>query len=304
MKRIHYTILIFTVALFTFSYNIKSQTSDESEKLKSAAEFFNNKQYEKAIDIYKEILNDNPGDRLAWYQLGAAYYTIGQYDSAIAAYKHIAKYGNPTVLYNLACAYSKANKKDEALNALREAVDKGFSQYSLMKKDPDLKNIRNDSRFNDILVSIKSCENTPETKQLNFWVGEWDVYNPQEQKVGDSKIEKLFTGCVILENWKSLTGNEGKSFNHYDLNDKKWHQYWIDQNANTITYEGNYDSTKKALVYYSYDHAKDEKPYMNRLTFFDLGPDTVRQFSQKSTDEGKTWTTDYDFTYRRKSAEK
>jgi len=302
MKKIHYTILIFVVLLFSFSYNIKPQTS-ENEKIKAANELFNNNEYEKAINAYKEILNDDPNIRIAWYRLGTAYHTIGQYENAIEAYKHISAYGNPTVLYNLACAYSKAGKTEEALNTLREAVEKGFSQYNFMKKDPDLDNIRKDSRFKDILASVKSCENTPETKQFDFWVGEWNVYNPQGQKVGDSKIEKLFTGCVILENWRGLNGYEGKSFNHYDLKDKKWHQYWIDQNASTITYEGNYDSTKKALVYYSYDHVKDEKPYLGRLTFFNLGPNTVRQFSEKSTDKGKTWTTVYDLTYKRKPAD-
>jgi len=36
------------------------------------------------------------------------------------------------------------------------------------------------------------------------------------------------------------------------------------------------------------------------LQFFKLGPDKVRQFSQQSTDGGKTWTPEYDFTCIRK----
>jgi len=31
-----------------------------------------------------------------------------------------------------------------------------------------------------------------------------------------------------------------------------------------------------------------------------LGPDKVRQFSRGSTDGGKTWNVEYDFTYTRK----
>ncbi len=36
------------------------------------------------------------------------------------------------------------------------------------------------------------------------------------------------------------------------------------------------------------------------LQFFNLSPDKVRQFSQGSTDGGKTWKVEYDFTYTRK----
>jgi len=39
---------------------------------------------------------------------------------------------------------------------------------------------------------------------------------------------------------------------------------------------------------------------VRRLTFFDLGPDRVRQYSEISKDGEKTWTTEYDLDYRRK----
>ena len=40
-----------------------------------------------------------------------------------------------------------------------------------------------------------------------------------------------------------------------------------------------------------------------RLTFFNLGKDSVRQFSEVSADSGKTWTTNYDLTYVRRPRE-
>jgi len=40
-----------------------------------------------------------------------------------------------------------------------------------------------------------------------------------------------------------------------------------------------------------------------RLTFFNLGPDKVRQFAQISKDNGNTWATKYDLEYRRKKEE-
>lgn len=140
-----------------------------------------------------------------------------------------------------------------------------------------------------------------EFKQFDFWVGEWAVFNQQNKKAGDSKIEKILRDAVILENWTGASGYTGKSFNHFNRETGKWIQYWVDQNSIPITFEGNYDESQKAMVFYSYDHAKDkENPYIRRLTFFNLDPNTVRQFSQQSRDEGKTWNVEYDFTYKRK----
>jgi hypothetical protein len=36
------------------------------------------------------------------------------------------------------------------------------------------------------------------------------------------------------------------------------------------------------------------------LQFIPAGPDRVRQFSRGSSDGGKTWQVEYDFTYDRK----
>ena len=43
------------------------------------------------------------------------------------------------------------------------------------------------------------------------------------------------------------------------------------------------------------------QPGTVRMTFFDLGAGRVRQFSQASTDGGRTWTTLYDLTYTRRN---
>ena len=39
--------------------------------------------------------------------------------------------------------------------------------------------------------------------QFDFWVGNWDVYNPRGQMVANSLIEKVY-GCGVRENWKPL----------------------------------------------------------------------------------------------------
>jgi hypothetical protein len=54
------------------------------------------------------------------------------------------------------------------------------------------------------------------------------------------------------------------------------------------------------------DYFTDEIPQAGapalkrHLQIIPMGPDKVRQFSRGSTDGGKTWNVEYDFTYSRK----
>ncbi|MFZ0455398.1 MAG: tetratricopeptide repeat protein [Ignavibacteriaceae bacterium] len=294
MAKLKIVLLLFLIfSIPTYGQNINPEIQEADSLVK-------NKEYQKAEELYRKVIKSEPGNNLAVYKLAGLYYTEKKYNEAIENYLKLLPNKNPAVLYNLACAYSLINNKSEALKYLRSSVDNGFSQVSLLKTDADLENIRGAKEFDEILKSVKSLENFPEAEKFNFWVGEWNVYNPQMQKVGDSKIEKILKGAVILENWTGINGYTGKSFNNFNMDKKKWVQYWVDQNSNSIYFEGNFDSAKKAIVYYSYDHAEDNSPYIRRLTFYNLGADKVRQFSQRSVDKGKTWTTEYDFTYIRK----
>ncbi len=60
------------------------------------------------------------------------------------------------IKYNLACVFSLANKKQDALENLEESVSLGFLDYELFATDTDLKNIRKLPRFETLLESNKS----------------------------------------------------------------------------------------------------------------------------------------------------
>jgi hypothetical protein len=55
------------------------------------------------------------------------------------------------------------------------------------------------------------------------------------------------------------------------------------------------------MDYYTDEIPQPDNTKLKRhLQFIPSGPDRVRQFSQGSTDGGKTWQIEYDFTYNRK----
>ena len=157
--------------------------------------------------------------------------------------------------------------------------------------------------FQFTALAQNEIKNDDESQKFNFWIGEWDVFKNDTIKAGDSRIERIIQDAVILENYSTPTGYEGKSFNFFDKEKNKWVQFWVDKNAQSILFEGNYDEVQKAIVYFSYDKNTGDKPYIRKLLFFDIDSNTVRQFSERTYDDGKTWHTEYDLLYKRKVRE-
>lgn len=107
--------------------------------------------------------------------------------------------------------------------------------------------------------------------------------------------------CVILENRTSTSlGYKGKSFNTFNTANGKCQQTWVD-NAGSITYysDGAFVNGKMILTTKN-ERQPDGSVKMLRMTFSKPDNDKVRQFGERSADEGKTWKTDFDLEYRRK----
>jgi len=291
------TLIKLLIAIIVIVNYGLSQTMDP--RLEKAQALEVSKDFEKALKLYEKISRDEPDNYALTFKIASLAYSLKDYKKAATFYEKLAPNGNPSVLYNLACSFSLAGKEKKALQYLGEAVEQGFNQLSLMKTDPDLAAIRELNAFTEIMHRVKSIENYPEARAFDFWVGEWNVFNPQGNQVGESSIEKILADHVILENWYGGQGFEGKSFNHYHIDSGKWIQYWVDQASGRIHFEGNYDPDQHAMVYHEVNTAERGKS-ARRLRFFNVSQDSVRQLSERSTDSGKTWSVEYDFMYIRK----
>lgn len=142
-------------------------------------------------------------------------------------------------------------------------------------------------------------------RQFDFWIGDWEAYNLKGQKAGDSKIELILDSCIILENWTSASVIKGlryagKSYNTYNAATKKWQQYWIDNMGGVTEYFNGHYENDKMILQTANVKQPDGSFKIQKMTFFHLGSDKVRQLGESSTDEGKTWKTDFDLEYRRK----
>ncbi len=151
----------------------------------------------------------------------------------------------------------------------------------------------------------KPCEKDPIYNQFDFWVGEWDAYDTKGNMAGHSKITKILDNCVVLEEWTSVGAQQGstfsgKSFNSYNSATKQWQQNWIDNMGGSTEFlTGKYENN--AMYFTSRPFLSKGTMATRKLTFFKLPDGKVRQLGEISTDEGKTWTTEYDLEYRPKN---
>lgn len=131
----------------------------------------------------------------------------------------------------------------------------------------------------------------PEHRQLDFWVGEWDVYRTgTEELAGRSIVERIYNDCAIRETWRPFDMNEGGSVSSYDRVAGVWRQTWVDSTAERIDYSGRLENGRMTFL--------AERPgRRTRVTQWREG-DTVRQVGETSTNGGQTWTPSYDYAYR------
>lgn len=82
------------------------------------------KQYTKAIEAYQQAIRINPDYADTWYDIGNAYLVTKQYTKAIEAYQQAIRI-NPdyaSTWYNLGLAYADTNQDANAIEAYQQAV--------------------------------------------------------------------------------------------------------------------------------------------------------------------------------------
>src|SRR5215475_13479819 len=267
---------------------------------------YEKKDWPKAAQLYGELSKQENAPPRVWLRLGASLRSLGKYDDALAAFDKANQAGAGLFgEYGKAAVYGALKQNEKAFEHLQNAVTQGYSDPDALNSDENLAALRSDARFVKIVEEAKKnqrpCAYSTENRQFDFWVGEWDVSTTQGAvPSGTSKIELILGDCVVLENWKSLNSlYSGKSYNIYNSSLKRWEQYWVDNVGGNIFFHGQLKDG--AMDYWTDDIPQTSGPALRRhLQFSQLGPDKVRQFSQGSTDSGKTWNVEYDFTYVRK----
>ena len=142
------------------------------------------------------------------------------------------------------------------------------------------------------------CRATEVSRNLDFWVGDWDVYMGKDL-AGRDTVERGLDGCGVTERWNGGAGDQGMSLFAYDARKDLWTQTWVTSNSaqpggikfkvlrahapGTTTFQGEIEG-KSGAVYY------------DRTILTALPGGRVHQEIQVSRD-GVAWRTGFDAIY-------
>jgi len=106
-------------------------------------------EYGPALVAFGRAAVEKPNDSSLLLGMSWCYKRLDQLDQAIAATKQAydVEPGEPIILYNLACYYTLASDKEQALSWLGRALRMDKDLLKLIPDEPDFNNLRNDPDF-------------------------------------------------------------------------------------------------------------------------------------------------------------
>jgi hypothetical protein len=141
----------------------------------------------------------------------------------------------------------------------------------------------------------------PEHRQFDFWVGDWEVTQPNGTVAGTNRIEIILGGCVLQESWRSANGKSvGHSFNLY-ARDGKWHQTWVDNSGLLLELVGGLeDGTSSRMVMSQERTTPEGQKALHEISWTKLETGQVKQHWRVTSDDGQTWKDVFVGIYTRK----
>lgn len=150
---------------------------------------------------------------------------------------------------------------------------------------------------------------TPEHRQFDFWIGDWDIEQRILDPDGDwltfparTSVRPALDGCALVEHWEGEVqffwqGMEapdrllGLSVRSYDADAGEWVIRWMDTRTPKFG-DGSRGIFEDGVgSFYREGTSPDGRSMTSRIRFFDIRPETVKWDLAISTDDRVTWTT-------------
>lgn len=108
------------------------------------------------IAFYERLANQYPEFIDVLVPLGEAYSRRGLLEKGLAVDIKLTRLreADPIIWYNLACSYSLLNRIDDAVQAMRHAIQLGYDDVGHLRSDPDLANFRRNPVYRELMEQL------------------------------------------------------------------------------------------------------------------------------------------------------
>lgn len=142
-------LLFFSIISITFSFTSAGAQTDITS-VKTAQSYITNKDWAKAIDAYKILIEKDKYNGAFLTNLASAYYNNKNYPEAIKTYEAAIKLGfqSDVSAYNIACSYALTGDAENAVKWLKSAAKFKFRNLDeKVREDSDFDKVRNSEKF-------------------------------------------------------------------------------------------------------------------------------------------------------------
>jgi len=138
----------------------------------------------------------------------------------------------------------------------------------------------------------------PAAKQLDFWLGEWDVSWGDDQH-GTNRIVRILDERVIQENFDGTPSLDfrGMSLSVYSEKLQQWQQTWTDSQGSYWHFTGGVVGNEMILTT---NDVIDGQPVLLRMVFYNITQDELDWRWERSDDDGATWQERWQIHYHRR----
>lgn len=146
-----------------------------------------------------------------------------------------------------------------------------------------------------------------EARQLDFWLGEWDLTWPAGAKGvverGHNSVRRTFDGCVVEEHFTGdpkMQGGKlvGMSVSVWVPAARVWKQTWVDNQGGYLDFTGG-QADGGAFILQREGRAPDGSALRQRMVFKNITRDSFDWMWERSTDGGKSWQLVWPIHYAR-----
>lgn len=144
------------------------------------------------------------------------------------------------------------------------------------------------------------CRATEVSRNLDFWIGTWDVF-VGKRLAGTDEVRSILGGCAVTEAWRDADGSEGRSLFAYDARKDLWTQVWVTDNSalpGGIKFKVLRAHTPTSTTFQGEIEGKTGAVFYDRTILTALPHGRVHQEIQVSRD-GVNWRTGFDALYVR-----
>jgi Protein of unknown function (DUF1579) len=159
------------------------------------------------------------------------------------------------------------------------------------------------ARQNNATAKPKPCSE-PEQKQLEFWVGDWDLTWPGNNSGttdhGTNSVRRILDGCIVQENFSAANAGHlrGQSVSIFDVTANKWKQTWVDNEGGCLDFVGEFKDAQMILAREA--TRPDGTKLFQRMVFKNITHDEFDWSWESSKDGGRSWTVVWPIHYKRR----